>query len=279
MRQGWWVRLRRRRSAVAGLAVLLGFALVAVLAGAIAPGDPLASRGRPFAAPSAAHWFGTDSLGRDVFAGVVHGSRATLVVGVLSALIAAAVGTLVGVVSGYAGGLVDDILMRLVEIVEIVPRFFLAVVVAALFGPSVTVVVLLLGLTLWPDTARLLRAEVLAVRDRGFVVAGVGLGLPPGTVVLRHVLPNTIGVVVVSATMHVGSAVLVQAGLAFLGLVDAATLSWGGMLQAAQGFVTVAWWPSAFPGLALSALVVSANLLGDGLLAAFAVRAQRGRAI
>ncbi|ODU07370.1 MAG: hypothetical protein ABS81_01005 [Pseudonocardia sp. SCN 72-86] len=272
-------RLRSRRSAVAGLAVLVAFVLVAVLADVIAPGDPLAGTGPPFAPPSGAHWFGTDSLGRDVFAGVVHASRATLVVGLASAALAAAVGTVVGGISGYAGGLVDDVLMRLVEVVEIVPRFFLAVVLAALFGPSVPVVVLLLGFTLWPETARLLRAEVLSIRHRDFVVAGRASGLSPGAVLVRHVLPNAAGVVVVSGALHVGTAVLVQAGLAFLGLVDASTLSWGGMLQSAQGFVTIAWWPAVFPGLALSLLVVSANLLGDGLLAALSIRGPRSRAL
>ena len=279
MRPGWFARFCGRPSALAGLAVLVTFVLVAAAAGAIAPGDPLTSAGPPFAAPSGGHWFGTDSLGRDVFAQVVHGSRATLVVGVATALIAAVIGTVVGGVSGYAGGIVDDVLMRVVEVVEIVPRFFLAVVLAALFGPSVPVVVLLLGFTFWPDTARLLRAEVLSIRRRDFVVAERSIGLPAAAVLRRHVLPNTIGVVVVTGALHVGSAVLVQAGLAFLGLVDTDTVSWGGMLQAAQGFITVAWWPAVFPGVALSLLIVGANLLADGLLAALAVHAHRSQVL
>ena len=270
-----WPRYRRQRPAVVGLGLLVGMALWALLAGIVAPGDPFRPAGAPLQAPSARHWFGTDDLGRDVFAGVVHGSRASLLVGLVAALTSGLVGTLVGSVAGFCGRLADDTLMRLAELVQVVPRFFLALIVAALFGPSIGVIALLLGLTFWPGTARLLRAQILSLRTRDFVLAARALGVPEQRILVRHVLPNATAVVVVSTSLQVGSAILVEAGLSFLGLGDRSVASWGNMLNLAQPLIRIAWWTAVFPGLAITLTVMAANLVGDGLNAALDPRRAR----
>jgi peptide/nickel transport system permease protein len=272
---GVWARFQRQPAAVAAAGLLVFLGAVALLAGLIAPGDPLRASGPPLQPPSARHWFGTDDLGRDVFAGVVHGGRVSLLVGLVVALTSGLIGTLVGGVAGYAGRLADDLLMRLTEAVQIVPRFFLALVVAALFGPSIATITLLLGLTFWPATARLLRAQVLSVRGRDFVLAARALGVPGGRILVRHVLPNALPVAIVSTSLQVGSAILVEAGLSFLGLGDRSVVSWGNMLNGAQPLIRIAWWAAVFPGLAITLAVVGANLVGDGLSAALDPRLRR----
>jgi peptide/nickel transport system permease protein len=276
--QGAWRRFLARRTSIVALTVLAMFLLVALGRGVLADPDPMRGGGPALLPPSAAHWFGTDNLGHDIRDLIVAGARPTLLVGFLSAAIATGVGTIVGGVSGFVGGVVDDVLMRVVEVVEIIPRFFLAILLAAVFGPSLTVIVLLLGLTFWPDTARLLRSEVLSVRQRDFVLAHRALGVPELVILCRHVLPNAYPVLVISGSLQVGAAVLTQAGLAFLGLVDTSTVSWGAMLQSAQPFITIAWWAAFFPGAAISLLVISTNLAADGLLAAYGMRRGGGRA-
>ena len=266
--RGAWARYRRQLPAVVGLALLAGIVLLALLAGVIAPGDPFRRAGPPLQPPSFRYWFGTDDLGRDVFAGVVHGSRPSLLVGLVAALTSALVGTTVGSVAGYVGRGVDDGLMRLTEMVQVVPRFFLALIVATLFGPGIGMIALLLGLTFWPGTARLLRAQILSLRNRDFIVAARALGVPGRRILVRHVLPNALAVVVVSASLQVGAAILVEAGLSFLGLGDRSVVSWGNMLNLAQPLIRVAWWTAVFPGLAITLTVMAANLVGDGLNAA-----------
>jgi peptide/nickel transport system permease protein len=274
LRVGTWARFRRRPAAVVGLVLLGALGLLALLAGVVAPSDPFRASGPPLQPPSARHWLGTDDLGRDVFAGVVHGSRLSLLVGLVAALTSGLVGTLVGSVAGYFGRFADDALMRLAELVQVVPRFFLALLVAALFGPSVAAISLLLGLTFWPSTARLLRAQVLSLRRRDFVLAARALGVSEGRVLVRHVLPNALPVVIVNTALQIGSAILVEAGLSFLGLGDRSVASWGNMLNSAQPLIRIAWWTSVFPGLAITLTVVAANLVGDGLSAALDPRLQ-----
>ena len=271
--RGGWQAFLARRSALAALCLLAGFVLMAIFESYLVTDNPLRIHTTAFLPPSSSHWFGTDNLGHDVRDMVIVGARSTLLVGFLSAALATLIGVTIGALSGFAGGWLDDILMRVVEVVEIVPRFFLAVLLAAMFGPSVTVIVLLLGCTFWPDTARLLRAEILSLRQRDFVLAERALGLSEFTILRRHILPQTSAVVVITAALQVGSAVLVQAGLAFLGLADTATVSWGAMLQSAQNYIALAWWPAVFPGVAISLLVISTNMAADGMLAAFSTGA------
>jgi peptide/nickel transport system permease protein len=274
-RDGLWDRYRQQPMAVLGLALLGALCLTAILAGVIAPTDPLRPSGPPLQPPSSRYWFGTDDLGRDVYVGVVYGSRLSLAVGLVVALTAGLVGTLVGSAAGFFGRIADDALMRLTEMVQIVPRFFLLLVVAALFGPSIGALMLLLGLTFWPQTARLLRAQILTLRGRDFVLAARALGAPDRRVLVHHVLPNGLHVVVVATALQLGSAILVEAGLSFLGLGDRTVVSWGNMLNNAQPLLRVAWWAAVFPGLAITLTVIAANLVGDGLNVALDPRQRR----
>lgn len=276
---GRWRRFTRRRSAVLGAVVLMGLVVVALMEDVVAPGDPRRTVGAPFEAPSGEHWFGTDDLGRDVFSLVVHGGRATLLVGLLTGALAVGLAAVIGGVAGLFGGVVDDVLMRVAEMIESVPRFFLAIVMATIFGPSMIVIVVLLGATFWPESARLVRAEILSLRSRDFVLAARSMGHGELRILRRHVLPNAMPVLMVAGALCVGWAVLTQAGLAFLGLADASTASWGSQLQVAQPFILLSWWPAVFPGVAISLLIISVNLFADGLLAAYAVRAPTNRVI
>jgi len=251
--------------AVIGLTLSLGLVAVALAAGLVRPGDPLRPVGSPLQPPSATFPMGTDDLGRDVLAAVVHGARTSLAIGGTVALASALLGSLIGGLAGYAGGPTDDLLMRLTELFQVVPRFFLALVVAALFGSSVPVVTLLLALTFWPATARIVRAQVLSLREREFVVAARALGAREARILLRHVLPNALAGVVVSAALQVGAAILVEASLAFLGLGDRRLPSWGFMLSTAQPFLRTAPWLALGPGAALVLTVLAVNLTADAL--------------
>lgn len=252
-------------SLLTGAAMLAVLASAAALADALAPDGPLRAMGAPLQPPMPQHWLGTDDLGRDVFARLVHGARVSLAIGFLTALVSAVIGTLVGSVAGYMGHWVDDVLMRLTELVQVLPRFFLAIVVVALFDSSAWLIVALLGLTFWPGTARLLRAQVLSLREREFVLAARAVGMGEVRVLWRHILPNALPLVLVTAALQVGTAMLVESALSFLGLGDQAVVSWGGMLSGAQAFVRTAWWTSVFPGLAIVLTVLAANLVADGL--------------
>ena len=255
----------RSFAAVVGLALTLVAVVLAIFGSALAPFDPFATRFPALQPPSPEHWLGTDDLGRDTFSGVVTGARASLLVGIATATVAAILGTAVGAVAGYYGGLVDDALMRLTELVQIVPRFFLAILVAALFGPSLAFLTLLLALTFWPTTARLVRSQVLTLRRREWVLAARAVGLGELRILLRHVIPHALGLIIVTAALQIGAAILVEASLSFLGLGDRSVISWGYMLNNAQPFLRVAWWLSVFPGLALVLTVLGTNLLGDAL--------------
>jgi peptide/nickel transport system permease protein len=257
--------LLRRPAMLLGLGLLLAVAVMALLAGVVMPGDPLRAAGPPLTAPSARYPLGTDDLGRDMWAMVLHGSRTSLLVGLAVALVSAVLGIAIGGVAGYYGDLVDDVLMRFTELVQVVPRFFLVLVAAALFGPSLWLTTGLLGLTFWPGVARLLRAQVLSVREREFVLAARAIGAATPHIIWRHVLPNALPVVVAVAALQVGTAILVEAALSFLGLGDRTLLSWGYLLNGAQPFLRVAWWMSVFPGAAIALTVLAVNLVANGL--------------
>lgn len=248
-----------------GLGLSLALVVLGVFGGALAPTDPFRPAGAPLQPPGGGHLFGTDDLGRDVLSGVLHGARISLLVGLVTALTATIIGTAVGATAGFYGGATDDLLMRSTEFVQVIPRFFLAVLVAALFGPSIVVLVLLFGVTFWPGTARLVRSQVLSLREREYVVAARSLGLRDGRILARHILPNVLSVVLVSGALQVGAAILIEASLSFLGLGDRSVISWGYMLNNAQPFLRSAPWLSVFPGIALVLTVLGTNLLADGL--------------
>ena len=261
--------------AIVGLTLTTLAVGLAIFGGSLAPFDPFATRFTALQAPSPAHWLGTDDLGRDTFSGVLAGARASLFVGIATAAVAGLLGTAVGAVAGFYGGPVDDALMRLTELVQIVPRFFLAILVAAIFGPSLAFLTLLLALTFWPTTARLVRSQILTLRQREWVVAARAVGLGEIRILVRHVIPHALGLIIVTAALQIGAAILVEASLSFLGLGDRSVISWGYMLNNAQPFLRVAWWLSFFPGLALVLTVLGTNLVGDALYAIWDPARQR----
>lgn len=260
-------RLARVHSRHVGVAILLALALLAAIGPLLSTTDPAAMTGESLLPPGEGHPFGTDELGRDLFAGVAHAGRHSLAVGVLAALTSAMLGLIVGGVSGLRGGHVDLALMRSTDFVQALPRFFLVVVVVSLFGSRFWLIVLILGLTAWPATARIFRTQVMAVLGRDFSLAARAAGARDRTILLRHALPIALPVVSAQVSYQAGGAILAEAGLSFLGLGDPGVRTWGAMLGAAQHFVRDAWWMSAFPGLAITLTVLSCNLLADSLSA------------
>jgi len=253
----------------AGLAFLAGLVLLAVLAPAILPDpaaqpDPIAGSNLP---PSLLHLFGTDPLSRDVLARVVVGARVSLAVALLAVALSISLGATVGIAAGYFGGAVDSLLMRLVDGALAVPRLFLLLLVLAVWEQvPIVMLVIFIGATGWFGTSRLVRAEVLRIREESFVRAAEALGARRRRIIFRHLLPNALGPLLVTATLGVGDVILVEAGLSFLGLgVQPPTPSWGGMILDAKSVLVTAPWNAIFPGLAILGTVLSANLFGDAL--------------
>lgn len=272
------LRPGRRRFSVAfifGLLLIMIAVAVAFVADVLAPVDPWTSVAKPFQPPSRAYPLGTDDLGRDLLAGVIHGTRTSLLVSLTAAGLSAATGICLGASSGYFGGKFDDGLMRFTEFFQVMPRFFLALVAVAFFQPGLLTITLVLGLTSWPITARLLRAQVLSVREREYVVAARALGASHLSVLWRHILPNTLTPVVVHTSLMIGQMMLTEASLAFVGLGDPNRMSWGYLLGNAQPFLRTAWWLAAFPGLAIALAVLGFNLVGDGLSDAYGRQSSR----
>jgi peptide/nickel transport system permease protein len=250
---------------LAGIVLMCGLLAVALLAGRIAPSDPFASVGPALSAPTLDHPMGTDDLGRDLLSGVAHGTRTSLVLALVVSILTGLIGVIVGALAGWEGGRLDGALMRLTEFVQVVPRFFLAVIVLALFGAGLDRLALVLALTSWPWIARVVRAEVLSLKQREFVEAARSLGAGRARVLLREVLPNALPPVVVAVSLSAASVILIEAGLSFLGLGDLDVVSLGYLANNAQRFLRVAWWMAVFPGAAIALAVLGLNLLGDGL--------------
>jgi len=270
-RAGSWTRAAR--SAFASRSTLLGaIGLGLVVALAIAGPfvwrvDPMAMSPDRFVPPGAAHPMGTDDLGRDVLARVVVGARISLRIGLLAAAIATVFGSAFGAIAGYFGGAVDEGLMRVAEIFQVIPRFLLAIVIVALFGAGLSKIVLVIGFLSWPGTARIIRSRFLVLRREEFVLAAIVSGASTPRVIFRHVMPSVLALLVTSAFLQMGAAILVESFLSFLGLGDPAQPSWGMLLQQAQLYLRSAWWMTTFPGVALALTIFSLNLLGDGLSA------------
>jgi peptide/nickel transport system permease protein len=260
---------RRNRMAMAGLGIMIVLYVLTLLAPLISPYDPIAQGdvvATQYLPPSAEHWMGTDKFGRDVLSRVLYGARISLTIGFIAVGISITLGTLIGAVAGYFGGWVDGVLMRLTDMMLAFPRLVLLIVVIALFDTSIWLVVVVLGLTGWMGTARIVRGEVLSLREREFVQAARALGMGDGRIILRHVVPNTLAPVIVSATLGIGQTILTEASLSFLGLgVRPPLPSWGTMIADGRDAITLAWWISTFPGLAIVFTVVAFNVLGDGL--------------
>ena len=266
-------RLLRHWPGWIGALLVAGVALGGLFAPWLSPHDPyaqdLAARLQPPAwAPggSPEHWLGTDHVGRDYLSRILHGARVSLAAGVLAVLGSGLLGVLVGLVGGFAGGLTDRALGFLTNLTLTFPFLLLAITVIALAGAGFVNMVLVLGVTGWPMYARVVRAEVLSLREREFVVAGVALGAGPARVLGAHVLPNLVNLIVVLASVEVGRMIIVESFLSYLGLgVPPPTPSWGGMLSEGQLYVLTKWWLATFPGLAILLTVLGVNLIGDAL--------------
>ena len=256
----------RNRFSMLGLVILAALVTAALAAAGIAPFDAhTVGVGPTLAAPDARHWLGTDDLGRDVFSRVLGGLGVSLLVGFSTAAIATGAGVLVGAVAGFAGGRIDDVLMRATEVFLVIPRFFLAILMVAFFGANLFNLILTIALLSWPEIARLTRAEFLSLRGRQFVDAARVAGASDAELIFGEILPNALGPVIVSATLLVGQAMLLEAGLSYLGLGDPGRISLGLMLNQAQSIMRSAWWATAAPGLSIFAAVIAINLIGDGL--------------
>ena len=275
-------RFRQRKVAVWGTFVLLVLALMAIFAPLIAPYDPnlidLAGGtkgGRPLP-PSSTHWLGTDYLGRDYFSRIIYGARISLSVGFIAMGIAISIGAVLGGVAGYLGGSVDNLIMRITDVMLCIPQFFLILTVQSMTKPSIYNVMAVIGLTGWATIARVVRAEVLSLKARDYVMAARSLGASSARIIFRHLLPNTMGPMIVAASLRVPGAILTESGLSFLGLgVQPPQASWGNMLQGSTKYLGTAWWMVFWPGLFISLAVTSFNFLGDGLRDALDPRALR----
>jgi len=261
------LRLVRRRGAMLGLAIVLFFIVIAVFAPLIAPYDPVQTSWTAVRkAPSAAYWFGTDEIGRDVLSRVIWGARASLMAGLVSVCISMAMGVPIGLLAGYMGGWVDGLISRFTDAMLAVPFLILAIALAAFLGPSLTNAMVAIGVSAMPVFIRLTRAQVLSVKVEDYVEAARAVGNPHWRIALRHILPNTLPPLIVQATLTIATAIIAEASLSFLGLGQQPPApSWGSMLNTAKDYIDNAPWMAIWPGLSIFLLVLSFNLLGDGL--------------
>ena len=263
----FWQRYRRNRAALFGL----GLFIIVVLAGFFGPvlhqTDPWAFVTRPFLWPGdrAAFPLGSDYMGRDVLAGLIHGARVSLLIGIAATAAALGIGLVVGALAGYFRGWIDDVLMRFTEVFQTIPNFVFVIVLVAIFKPTIETIVVTIGIVSWPPIARLVRAEFLSLREREFVQSCIVIGMSEPRIILTQVLPNCLAPVIVLASIMVATAILIEAGLSFLGLGDPNVMSWGKMIGDARDSLRTAWYLSAIPGVAILLTVLSINLVGEGL--------------
>ena len=272
-------RAGQRWTTLLGAALLLAVVLAALLAPVLYPGDPFDMAGVPLLPPGedAAFPLGTDSLGRDLAAGIAYGARVSLLIGIVSTAAAVLAGGAVGAVAGYYRGPVDDALMRVTELFQVVPPFMLAVVLVTILTPSIRTVAITIALVSWPPVARLVRAEFLQLRERDFVLSCVAIGMSDLRIMATQIMPNALPPVVATATLMVAGAILMEAGLSFLGLGDPNVMSWGGMIGAGKDQLRAAWTVAAFPGLAILVTVLGLNLVGQGVNDLLDPRRRTGR--
>jgi peptide/nickel transport system permease protein len=273
----FWYRFRRNRAALIGLGIVVGILLMAAAAPLLYPGDPADMVAQPFLWPlqDSAYPFGTDLLGRDLGAQIFHGAHVSLLIGAAATTAAVTVGVVIGATAGYYGGRTDDLLMRITEVIQTIPPFVLAIIVVAAFRPSLQTIVLAICVVSWPSIARLVRAEVLSLREREFVQAGIAMGMSDLRLVLTQLLPNALAPVIIAASLMMATSILIEAGLSFLGLGDPNVISWGAIIGAGRDSIRDAWYISALPGIAIFAAVLGLNLVGEGLNDALNPRLRR----
>ncbi len=259
--------LCRNPSAVAGMIVIGGMSVLALFADLLAPYDPIAiSLSERLGPPSAAHWFGTDEMGRDILSRILYGSRISLRIGVLVVSIAGGLGTVIGVIAGYIGGWIDNLIMRLMDVILSFPSLVLAMALAAALGPSLTNAIIAVAFVMIPKFARLARSEALAIREKQFVAAARASGASSRWIIVHHLIPNCLNSVIVLATLTLGDTILIAASLSFIGLgAQPPTPEWGAMISVGRKFLMDQWWYATFPGLFILITVIGFNILGDAL--------------
>jgi len=265
--KAFWKSMLRHPGGVIGLVILFIAIFIALFGPMIFPTSPWKMVQRPFLPPfsNPKVWLGTDALGRDVFAGIIYGARVSLLVGMVSTLVALIVGVPLGAMAGFFGGKVDDALMRFTEFFQTIPSFALAIVLVAILQPSIYSIVASIGIVSWPPVARLVRAEVLSLRTREYVQAAIVTGQSNSWIIWREILPNALSPVIVLASLMVATAILLESSLSFLGLGDPNMISWGYMVGAGRTVIRQAWWITVFPGIAILLSVLAMNLVGEGL--------------
>lgn len=262
----FWKLYSRNRSAVLGLCILGVVILMATIAGVVFPGDPFGLAGQPMSQPgSNGFLLGSDTLGRDVAAGIAHGAKTSLLIGLTATLAAVFIGIFFGALAGYYGGRIDDMLMRITEIFQTIPSFVFAILLVAIMKPSIESIVIAITVVSWPSVARLVRGEFLSLKNREFVQACHTLGMGDVRIMMREILPNCLSSIIVVGSLMVATAILIESGLAFLGLGDPNIMSWGFQISAGRTLLRSAWWVCTFPGIAILATVLAINLVGEGL--------------
>lgn len=255
----------RNKQAMTGFYLLLFIVFVAIFAGALAPYSPSALEGEPLQAPCKEFLLGTDSLGRDILSRIIFGTRVSLSIGIIAAAISGILGTVFGATAGFFGGKVDLVLSELIDIVLMIPTFFLILIVVSIMGSGIFNIMLVIGLTSWPGNARVMRSQAMSLKSRTFVQAARAIGEPERDIMFRYIIPNGIFPVISNTTMQIAMAILTEAGLSFLGLGDPSSVSWGQMIFAGRTYITSAWWVALFPGIAIVITVAAFYMLGDGL--------------
>lgn len=266
-RQEFLRRFARNKPALAGVGVLALIALAAALAGILFPASPWDMAGQPFIWPGKSSEFplGTDMMGRDLATGLFYGARVSLIIGIVATVVAVLIGVTVGAAAGYHGKGTDRVLMRITELFQTIPPFIFAIVLVAILRPSVQTIVVAIGLVSWPAVARLVRAEFMALREREFVHAAISMGMSDLRIVLTQILPNALPAIIVTGSLNVATAILLEGGLAFLGLGDPNVMSWGTIIGAGRDALRSAWYIATLPGLAILCTVLAINLVGEGL--------------
>jgi len=257
----------KNKTLLFGITIIIFFSLIAILAPLISPYEPsVIDQNNLLVAPDSRHLLGTDTLGRDLLSRIIYGSRISLSVGLIAVGIATLIGLFFGSLAGYYGGFIDSLIMRFVDIMLCFPTFYLILAVVAILGPSIFNIMIIIGLTSWMGPARLIRGEFLSLKEREFIQAETAIGASHSRIILRHLIPNAIGPVLVNATLGIAGAILLESGLSFLGLgVQPPTASWGNILIESKSTLGVAWWITVFPGMAILITILGFNLIAEGL--------------
>lgn len=256
---------QRNRQAMTGIYLLMFILFVALFANVLAPYSPTSMPGEPLQAPCKDFLLGTDSLGRDILSRIIFGTRISLAIGVIAASISGLLGTMVGAIAGYYGGKTDMVLSEIIDIVLMIPTFFLILIVVSIMGSGIFNIMLVIGFTSWPGNARLMRSQAMSLKNRTFVQAARAIGESEKNVIFNYIIPNGIFPVISNTTMQIATAILTEASLSFLGLGDPTAVSWGQMIYAGRSYITSAWWAATFPGIAIVITVATFYMIGDGL--------------